>query len=117
MAFKKAKRKKPQFHRSQSHNFARIAKKGWRRPRGKDSRQRRREKCKGARPGPGYRQPRLIRNLHPSGFMDMLVYRPLDIETLDPKKHGLRIAACVGERKRVEIIKSAEAKGFHVFNK
>ena len=59
--------KKPKFRRQESWRYKRIDE-SWRRPRGIDSKMR--MKVKGWPPSPniGYRTPREIRNLHPSGF-------------------------------------------------
>ena len=61
--------------------YARYKKLGikWRRPRGKTSKMRRYEAGKPDMPAIGYRTPRAIRDLHPSGYNDVLVdYRMRD---------------------------------------
>jgi len=102
------KKKKPHFHRQLSHHFKRIGKLGWRRPRGKDSKQKRKEKARGPRVEIGYRQPKKIRYLHPSGFKDILVFNVNDLEKLDNKVDAIRVGSSVGKRKRAEIKKKAE---------
>lgn len=64
----------------------------------------------------GYRGPRLARGLHPSGFEEVVVYSPSDLEKIDPSRQAVRIAASVGRRKRIEIIKKAEEKGIRILN-
>lgn len=111
------KRKKPKFHRSGIHFYRRIEDKGWRRPRGEDSLQRRNKKSRGARPTTGYCQPRKIRGLHPCGLQDVLIFNAEQLGAFDPKKHALRIAAGVGKKKRIEMVKKAQEKGFRILNK
>ena len=56
--------------RFKRQEYARYKKLGikWRRPRGKTSKMRRYEAGKPDMPAIGYRTPRAIRDLHPSGF-------------------------------------------------
>lgn len=111
------KRKKPRFHRQGSHFYKRIMGKGWRRPRGEDSLQRRNIKSRGARPTTGYGQPRAIRGLHPCGLQDVLIFNENQVARYDPKKHCLRIGSGVGGKKRTAIIKKAGERGFKILNK
>lgn len=111
------KRNKPRFHRQGSHFYRRIKDKGWRRPRGKDSLQRRNIKSRGARPTTGYGQPKAIRGLHPCGLQDVLIYNEKQIDALNPKEHALRIGTSVGKKKRLAIVKKAEEKKFKILNK
>ena len=64
----------------------------------------------------GYRKPRLVRGVHPSGYVEVLVYRPADLDSLDPEVHAARIASTVGALKRQEIIKKAESMMIRVLN-
>lgn len=110
------KRKKPRFHRQRSHFFKRLYGKGWRRPRGKDSLQRRGCQSRGARPTPGYGQPRKVRGLHPSGFREVLVFNPQQLEKIDASKQAARISASTGKKKRLQIVKKAQELGVRVLN-
>jgi large subunit ribosomal protein L32e len=109
------KKKKPAFHRQLSH-IKKRARPVWRRPRGKDSKQKRKEKERGARPCAGYSQPAEIRYLHPRGFLDVLVSTPAQVAGLDPLKHAVRVASGTGARKRAEILRLAEERKLHVLN-
>jgi large subunit ribosomal protein L32e len=111
------KRKIPKFHRQRAHAFKRIAEKGWRRPRGKDSLQRRKVKSRGSRPTIGYCQPKEIRYLHPCGLREVLVYNAKDVAVLEPKSCAIRIAHGVGKLKRAEILKKADEMKIRILNR
>ncbi|NPA97346.1 MAG: 50S ribosomal protein L32e [Crenarchaeota archaeon] len=88
----------------------------WKRPRGKDNKMR--LKLKGYPPlaGVGYRMPKAMRELHPSGLEPVVVASVKDLEALDPKKHAVYIASTVGLRKKMELVKEASSRGFKVLN-
>ncbi|MCI4464909.1 MAG: 50S ribosomal protein L32e [Thermoproteus sp.] len=112
----KASRRKPDFVRIDQWRYVRIEDSGWRKPRSLDSKIRRQRKGYPPKVKAGYRKPALARGLHPSGFVEALVHRPEDLDPLDPKTHAVRIAAGVGLRKRLEIVKKARERGFYVLN-
>ena len=64
----------------------------------------------------GYRTPKKYRGLHPSGYEEILVHRPEDLEKLNPETHAVRIAGSVGMRKRILIVEEAEKLGLKVLN-
>jgi large subunit ribosomal protein L32e len=109
------KRKKPKFKRQESWRYKRV-KENWRRPRGLDSKMR--KKVKGWPPSPnkGYRSPRESRDLHPSGLREVRVMNVGDLDNVDPKSEAVRIGHRVGDRKRIEIINRAREMGIHVLN-
>jgi large subunit ribosomal protein L32e len=98
-----------------SKAYKRISE-SWRRPKGSQSKVRRREKGKLKMPSIGYRKPKSIRGLHPSGYKEVLIYNKKDLERLDPKKEAVRIAATVGKKKRMEILKVAEKMKLKILN-
>lgn len=111
-----ASKHRPDFIRPESWRYKRLES-TWRKPKGVDNHQRK-QKSRG-RPGLvkiGYGGPKEARDLHPSGYTDNLVYRTEDLESLDPKKDGVRIGHSVGTKKRREIVTSAIEKKFKVFN-
>lgn len=110
------KRRKPEFVRIDQWRYVRIEDSGWRKPRGLDNKIRQQRKGYPPKVKTGYRKPALVRGLHPSGFVEALVYRPEDLDRLNPKIHAVRIASSVGLRKRVEIVKRARERGFYVLN-
>ena len=57
-----------------------------------------------------------MRGLHPSGFTDNLVHNVLELQGLNPKTDGIRIAHGVGTKKRLDIVKKAMEQKFKIFN-
>lgn len=110
------KRHNPDFIRPESWRYVRLQT-GWRKPKGIDNHQRK-QKSRG-RPGlvkVGYGGPKAARGLHPSGYTDNLVHNKSDLEGLDPKRDGIRLAHGVGTRKRREIVENAILAKFKIFN-
>lgn len=64
----------------------------------------------------GYRGPKKYRGLHPSGYREVLVHNPEELESIDPEAQAARIAASVGKRKRMLISEAAEEKGIKLLN-
>jgi len=112
---KKIKSKKPEFRRQESWRYKRV-KENWRRPRGIDSKMRRKVKGWPATVNIGYRGPKLARGLHPSALKEVLVYNSDDLREINPETEAIRIAHTVGARKRAEILSRARELGIHVLN-
>jgi len=110
------KEKKPPFVRQESWRYVRI-KENWRRPKGIDNKMRLKKKGVPKMPSIGYRGPREVRGLHPSGFKEVLVHRVEDLEGIDPEREAVRIAGAVGRKKRLEIIERADELGIRVLNR
>jgi len=109
-------RREPVWMRIDEWRYVRIQGKGWRRPRGLDNKIRLQIKGKPKLVKVGYRKPRLVRGLHPTGFKEVLVHRVEDLDGLDPEVHAVRIARGVGRRKRLEILREALRRGLKVLN-
>ncbi len=105
----------PKFHAENAHRWTRISRR-WRKVRGIDSYTRQKKKGRLTIVSTGYRTPKVIRNLHPSMYIEVPVYRSSDLESLDPDIHAVRIAATVGGRKRQVILEAADTKLLHVLN-
>ena len=103
-----ASRKRPAFKRQNWFRYKRLGQK-WRRPRGMHSKMRTRRKYRPPVASIGYRGPAAARGLHPSGFAEVVVHRPADLEAIDPQREAARIAATVGDRKR-EVIEARAAE-------
>ncbi|MEK6958209.1 MAG: eL32 family ribosomal protein [archaeon] len=69
----------------------------------------------GKRPGQGYRRPRELRHVHPSGFREFVVRTLNDVNAV-PRDHAIRIKAGVGKKKRIVIVDKAIEKGIKVLN-
>jgi len=106
---------KPQFNRHDYHKKKRTPT-SWRYPRGTHSKQRKRQKAKGPVVQAGYRSPTAVRGRHPSGFEEVLVHTPSDLDGLDPDRQAARIASSVGGRKRQRIEDRAADDGVRVLN-
>lgn len=108
---------RPRFVRRNWWQFAKFDKNhAWRRPRGTHSKQREGRKHAPKRVKIGYRGPKEARDLHPSGFEEVLVHNPSMLDEIDPDTQAARIASAVGRRKRVQIIEKAQENGIHVLN-
>jgi len=112
------KKRTKKFARHQSDRFMRIGDSSWRRPKGIDSRVRR--KFKGAIPMPnvGYGSNKKTRNVLPSGFYKFLVNNVKDLELLmmHNRKYAAEIAHNVSARKRKEIVNRAAELHIRVTN-
>jgi hypothetical protein len=64
----------------------------------------------------GYGSPAATRGLHPRGLVERRIWREAELDELDPKIHIIRIAAQVGEKKRLGIVEKAKQHNFHIAN-
>ena len=64
----------------------------------------------------GYRGPALVRDLHPSGFEEVLVYNVEGLENIDPKTQAARIGGTVGVKKRITIENRAKELGIRLIS-
>lgn len=110
------KSKKPAFIRMDSWVKPSIKKSSWRRPKGLDNKIRLQRKGFPKIVKIGYRGPKNVRGLHPSGFREVIVHNVQELEKINPKYEAARIASGVGKRKREEILKRARELGIKVLN-
>ena len=111
----KMNNKRPDFKRQEWFRYGRLDKK-WQKPRGMHSKMRRHHGYRINVASIGYSSPRGARGLHPSGFEEVLVYRPDDLEKLDPERQAARIGHTVGTKKRADILDKADELGIRVLN-
>lgn len=108
-------RRRPKFIRAEWHRLKRLQT-SWRRPKGIDSKMREARKGKRKSPGTGYRGPRQVRGLHPSGKELIRILSVRELKDIDPENQIVQIGSKVGSRKRTEIINEAEDLDIHVVN-
>lgn len=108
-------RKRPKFLREEHWRYKRLGKK-WRRPKGIDSGMRHKRRGKPKMVEVGYRNPRKVRGLHPSGYKVVHVYNVKMLDEVNPEEEVVMIGRTVGRRKRLDIIDRAEELGLRVLN-
>jgi len=108
--------RRPAFKRQNWFRYKRLGDK-WRRPRGIHSKMRRHFKYRITVVQPGFRGPASVRGLHPSGFEEVMIHTPKEVDNVDPKTQAIRIASKVGDKKREIIVKKADELKIRVFNR
>ncbi len=108
-------RKKSKFLKQGAKYLKRVKKK-WKKPRGRHSKLKVKEKSKGAMPKIGYGAPKNLRGLHPSGFKEVLIQNLTDLESIDKEKEAGRISHKIGKKKRKNILERAEKLGIKILN-
>ncbi|MBI4176560.1 MAG: 50S ribosomal protein L32e [Candidatus Aenigmarchaeota archaeon] len=112
---KAKKRRKPYFSRQELHAQKTLGD-VWRRPRGIDSKLRKKRRARGRLPSPGWGGPASARGLTRGGMRPVMVFNVHGIRELDKQKDIAVIGGSVGRKKKFEIIKAAEDSGVQVFN-
>jgi large subunit ribosomal protein L32e len=117
LALRSAKNaQRPKFRRQEWFRY-RMFGDEWRKPQGGQSKLRRHFGYRWNLPSIGYRGPREVRGLHPSGFQEVLVHNERQLDGLDAKTQAVRIAHGVGTRKRGIIERACDDKGLRVLNR
>ena len=111
----KLSKKRPSFRRVESWRFKRV-KNSWRKSRGIDSQTRKKEKSGVKSPSVGYRSPKKVRGIHPSGYEEVMVFNVNDLKGLNNKKHALKLSGRLGAKKRITLIDYAQNRGFKILN-
>ena len=109
------KARKPEFKRYDWYRKKRIPS-SWRRPRGSQSKLRRHSRAKSHLVRVGYRSPREVRGLHPSGFVEVLVHTTSELDALEPDINAVVIGSSVGMKKHISIEQAAKELGLKVLN-
>ncbi len=112
---RRQKARKPDFRRTEAHKKLKLRGKSWRKPRGRHNKFRERVGGKKIVVS-GYGTPRKIRGLHPSGYWEILIHNPTELESVNSAEQAVRIASNVGVRKRLEIEEKAKEKGLKILN-
>jgi large subunit ribosomal protein L32e len=111
------KKKQPKFRRQEWYRYKRLARSGWRKPHGMDSKQRKNLKYRTPMARVGYGKVAAARGLHSSGFSEVLVYNAMDLDGIDSATEAVRIAAGVGGLKRLQIHEKADEMGLRILNR
>lgn len=111
----KGAKKKPTFRRGDYWRYKKLGT-GWKKPRGRHNKMRTYLGGKQVSPSIGYRGKASERGRHPSGYTEVLVENPLELERLDKEKHAVRIAAGVGTRKAKAIMEKGRSMGLRILN-
>jgi len=109
------KKKNPSFRRVESWRYKRV-KDPWRKAHGIDSQTRKKTKSGVKSPTVGYRGPKKVRGIHPSGYEEVTVENIKDFEQLNKRKQAVKIASKLGGKKRIILIDYARRRGFKVLN-
>ncbi|MFW9936921.1 MAG: 50S ribosomal protein L32e [Candidatus Thorarchaeota archaeon] len=112
---KRNNKKRPSFKRVESWRYIRV-KDSWRKSRGIDSQTRKKTKTGVKSPTVGYRNPKKVRGLHPSGYEEVRIFNKKDLIGLNNKKHAIKIAGKLGAKKRISLIDYVQNRGFKVLN-
>lgn len=113
------KRKKPAFNRQHWYRYLRLGKKvkkhrHWRRVVGGDSKMRKKERGKPARPTIGWGAEKTNKG-KVNGFVPVRVENMSQMNSVD--KTQAIVIASVGKKKRMELIAEANKKGLKILNK
>jgi len=112
---KKINKTRPSFRRVESWRYKRV-KDSWRKARGIDSQTRKKEKSGVKSPTIGYRTPKKVRGLHPSGYIEAKVTTIQDLWNLNNKQHAIKISGKLGAKKRIALIDYCQKRGFKILN-
>ena len=112
---KQIKKRTPEFLREEWFRYKRIPK-NWRKPDGMTSKMRKNLKYRPSMARVGFRGPKEVRGLHPSGFEEVIIHNVLELDKINPEKQAVRIGGKVGTKKRLEIAKKAEELEIRILN-
>ncbi|DAC26771.1 MAG TPA: 50S ribosomal protein L32e [Candidatus Thalassarchaeaceae archaeon] len=110
-------RKQPKFRRQEWYRYKRLSRSGWRKPKGYQSKQRLNMKYRTPMARVGYGKIKAARDLHPSGFEEVLVHNTEGLDGVNPSTQAVRIGRGVGNRKRSAIHDKADEMGIRVLNR
>ena len=111
------KDKTPKFRRTEWYRYYRLARSGWRKPKGMDNKQRRNYRYRSSLVRVGHGKVALARGLHPSGFSEVMVQNVADLNQIDAESQAARVGSTVGGRKREMIHERADELGIRVLNR
>lgn len=108
--------RRPAFKRQEWFRYVTLGD-SWRRPQGLHSKMRYCLKRRSPMVDIGFRGPASVRDLHPSGFQEVLVHNVDGLIGIDPKVQAARIGGTVGTKKRIAIEDRADELGIRILNR
>ena len=112
---KEISKRRPKFKAYESWRYKRV-KSRWRKAQGIDSSVRKKEKGVIKSPNIGYRGPKKVRGLHPTGLEEVLIQNIADLEKINRRKQIIKIASSIGAKKKRIILDLADEKRILVSN-
>ncbi len=109
-------RRRVEFRRQEWFRYKRLGE-SWRKPRGKHSKQREQQNRRPPIVDAGFRGPVSVRGLHPSGYREILVHTPAELDSIDRTRFAVRIGSDVGSRKREMIETRADELSLKILNR
>ena len=110
------KKRKPTFKRTQTNQFAKFKKDGYRKPKGMGNKIRRSRRGHIRLPQVGFSSPKEVRGMNSAGLKEVIVSTLKELEGINPKKETVVISRTVGSRKRLEILIEVKKNGLTVSN-
>ncbi|MCE7742675.1 MAG: 50S ribosomal protein L32e [Candidatus Heimdallarchaeota archaeon] len=107
--------RRPKFVRQESWRYNRV-KKSWRKPKGIDNKMLEKRRGYPSMVSIGYRGPKKVRGLHPSGYQVVHVANIYELEEVDKENEAIIIKHTVGARKRQAILDTASDLGLKIIN-
>ena len=107
--------RRPKFVRQESWRYKRL-KKSWRKPKGIDNKMKEKRKGYPRMVNIGYRGPKAVRGLHPSGYQVVHVANIYELEEVDKETEAVMIKHTVGGKKKQQILDTASDLGLKVLN-
>jgi large subunit ribosomal protein L32e len=108
--------RRPHFKRGEWFRFKRLGV-SWHKPRGIHNKMRRHYGYRPPIVSIGYRGPKEVRGYHSSGFQEVMVHNPSQLEKVDAKTQAVRVGGSVGYKKKLAIEKRADELGIRVLNR
>ncbi len=103
-----------EFRRTNWFKFKRVGT-FWRKPRGDDSKIKRKVAGHPPMPSPGFRSPKEVRGLHPSGYPVAVVHNEEELRSV-PSGRAIYLSSGMGRRKREALLEVAKELKLKVLN-
>lgn len=108
--------KRPTFRRTEWFRYKKLSRTGYRRGKGLGNKMRIGFSYRTPVVSIGFRGPKAVRGLHPSGFREVLVHNEKELKGLDAKTQAVRIGGTVGSKKRSALEGKAKDLGLRILN-